>query len=225
MDTEIDDENIIINIFPNYEKAVKELLTDLETETFFIDMHLVIRKFLQTTNSHKSEMIEYLSTCQHPQNQVILGALYLEGGEKEKSLQIFKKAAELNDPFAQHMLGDYYSSKSYNPDAAFYWRQRAASQRFPPSYFTLARHYRYGKGVKMNKVNSFQLSLKAIDGGYLGASMDLALAHLYGVGTIRDMHKAIYYLLRMSNINNFTYGIIENIFTQTDLDIIFLLQY
>ncbi|CAG8554814.1 6788_t:CDS:1 [Ambispora gerdemannii] len=207
------------NKLPNYEKAVKEFFSDIERVTMYNNRQFAIKKFLATTELNEDELLEHLTKHQPcPQNQVILGALYLERGKRHNCVQELKKASESNNPHAQYLLGYCYGEgigTSQDKETAVHLYQQAVNQRIPAAYYCLGFHYANGSGVKIDKLKTFNLFRKAVERGHLRALFSLAYTHLYGIGTSCDMHKTIYWLKKSSENearDNVAYNYLTSIF-------------
>ncbi|CAG8508783.1 756_t:CDS:1 [Ambispora leptoticha] len=202
---------------PNYAKATKEFFSDIEKVTMYNNRQFAIKKFLATIESSEDQLLEYLTKHQqHPENQVILGALYLEMGKRIECVQELKKATELNNPHAQYLLGYCYGEgvgTLQDKETAVYWYQQAVNQRIPAAYYSLAYHYANGSGVKLDKLKTFYLFRKAMENGHLRALFSLAYTHLYSIGTSRDMHRTIYWLKKSKEAgDNIAYNYLTAIF-------------
>ncbi|CAG8608524.1 11107_t:CDS:2 [Ambispora gerdemannii] len=173
----------------NYEKAVKVFFTDIEKGDLYDNTEYVI-KFLKTTGSEESEMIEYLSKHRNSQTQVILGAIYLKVDEARNAFQEFEKAALMNNPHGQYFLGHCYEigiGTYENDETAVYWKRKAANQGIPAAF----------------------------ESGYNSASFELAITHHEGSGTFHDIHEAIYWYRKSIKAGELdAYDYLENLFTQ-----------
>ncbi|CAG8590409.1 7454_t:CDS:1 [Ambispora leptoticha] len=195
---------------PNYEKAVKDFFTNIETGDLY-DYTDYVLNFLKTTDSKESKMIEYLSSHCNSQNQVILGAIYLEMDEAKKAFQEFKKAAEMNNPHGQYFLGHCYEigiGIAEDDETSVYWKKKAANQGIPAACYFLGYHYEQGEGVRVNKRTAFILFRKAFESGYSAASLELAMTYDEGAGTLQNTHKAIYWYrksIKDGDVNAYDY--------------------
>ncbi|CAG8638465.1 4272_t:CDS:1 [Ambispora leptoticha] len=198
-------DNIEDKIFPNYEKAVEEFFSEIDHGMKHDRWETYITNFLRTTESIRSEMIEYLTHHQQPQNQVLLGVFYLQESQRQQAFQEFKKAAESNNSYGQYFLGYCYSrgiGTSEDSTMAVYWQRQAVNQRNPAAYFALALCYDNGIGVKKDQKKSYVLYCKAMENGYLGSFAALAYAYDRGMGVQLDMHKTIYWLRKSKEAGN-----------------------
>ncbi|MDO8355530.1 MAG: tetratricopeptide repeat protein [Nitrospirota bacterium] len=107
------------------------------------------------------KQLQPLEEQSHPQSQLLLGVMYLEGEGVKRNYQTaaqwFRKSAEQGDEIAEFNLGLLYERGKGVPrdmSQAVYWYRWAAEGSHPDAQFRLARLYVTGKGVKRDTVEA-----------------------------------------------------------------------
>jgi TPR repeat protein len=124
------------------------------------------------------------------QAQVMLGALYFDGGndccDSEKSFEWFKRAAEFGDAHAQFCLANCYNYDKENSFEAFKWYYKSAEQGYGPGELNLGHCYAQGYGVEKDPVEAVKWYRKAAEKGFFLAFKSLANCYANGVGVEKD---------------------------------------
>lgn len=113
-----------------------------------------------------------------------------------RSIQYYKKAADLGSVPAQVKLGDiFYSGAEGKPDyvQAVTWYRKAAEQGNPDAQFALAQRYELGQGVPPDSGEALRLLIAAADQGQTAAQYSLATMYEEGKGAPPDQARAAHY--------------------------------
>ena len=123
------------------------------------------------------------------------GCNYYEAGDKAKALNIWKEAAELGYPKAQHFVAVCYHSgigTEKDKTKALEWYRKAAAQNHPQSVCYLAKFYAEGiAGVERNTDEAIRLWKKAAELGDKEAKFILGNTYYYGTYVEQDREEAI----------------------------------
>tara|TARA_R110002126_G_scaffold27040_1_gene91042 strand:+ start:1184 stop:3781 length:2598 start_codon:yes stop_codon:yes gene_type:complete len=112
----------------------------------------------------------------------------------KKAVELYKKAAVLEDASAQTSMGYmYHLGKGVTKDYAetLRWYRRAAAQGFPRAQSNLGTMYELGEGVEKDKVEAAEWYRKAAIQGYPNGQYNLGVAYAIGNGIIKDDVEAV----------------------------------
>ncbi|CAG8679069.1 11702_t:CDS:1, partial [Ambispora gerdemannii] len=189
-----------------YEDALKEVLSSIETEDITDALSIITEEFFERIESQVPEMVEYLLENYPPtkvyhaidyhtnsQHQLFLGIFYLAIDQQENSFLEISKAARSMNPHAQYLLGCFYGKEIglyKNLKLGFFYIRSAAEQRIPAAYFALAQYYNGD-----HEHNHFVCHQKTVNSRYAGSKpfLSIAIAYEGGIGTLCDIHEAIYW--------------------------------
>jgi TPR repeat protein len=130
----------------------------------------------------------------HPAAMYQLGVLYLHGmgvaRQMEHGAQMIRRAAELKDADALHLLGCFYldgtilglQPHSQDVRKAFEYFKNAARQEHPGAFDRLVQIYYEGLGVAVNHDKAFAYAHQAALAGYPSAQFKLAYLYRSGIG-------------------------------------------
>lgn len=127
------------------------------------------------------KVVLYYYRCNYPQYQYERGLYYAENAWKGiedpfKSVECFRKAAELGHAEAQYRLGDCYEcARGVNKDLreAFKWYRKAAKQGHAEAQYRLGKCYEYGEGVEKDSAKAAMWYRKAAEQGDESAKFSL----------------------------------------------------
>lgn len=130
--------------------------------------------------------------------------------DKDKSLSMLIKAADMGSSYACILLSDYYSncendlSVTDKAKISFEYCKRAANLGNAEGMYLTAMHLKEGNGVKKNDRLSYSYLTESEKKGYALASIQLADCFFSGIGTIRNYKEAFnrYILIVGSGIND-----------------------
>ena len=118
-----------------------------------------------------------------------------EAGDKAKALAIWKEAAELGYPKAQHFVAVCYHSgigTEKDKTKALEWYRKAVAQNYPQSVCYLAKFYAEGiAGVERDTDEAIRLWKKAAELGDKEAKFILGNTYYYGTYVEQDREEAI----------------------------------
>lgn len=132
----------------------------------------------------------------------------------EKAFEWFLKSAQEGNRFAQYSLGNlYYYGNGTDKDLsqAFQWYMKSAEQGQPYAAYAAAQMYNKGEYVSMDENQAQEYYKQALAGFLELESKNQADDNLYykigimyknGLGTQKDMIKAIEYFKRSAELNN-----------------------
>eukprot|EP01080_Neovahlkampfia_damariscottae_P002246 gene2246-2420_t len=126
-------------------------------------------------------------------------------GNYEKSVDFFKKAAELGDFIAQFNLAYCYDEGKgieQNFEKAFYWYKRSAESGDFRAQCNLGNCYNNGQGVLADPKQAFFWFKKSAEQDYSTGQCNLALCYESGIGTEQDYSKAAYWYHKASDQGN-----------------------
>ncbi len=153
-----------------------------------------------------------------------LGAMYLEGRgvekDKQKALEWYRKAANLNGYRACRCIGNFYRYDvlddgtpvpTEDPERlqqALEWYQTGAKRQEENCVYELGDYYRFGIIVEKDEKKAFELYQHALEiiigvvlqdewavnDSYADVCLRLAECYHYGIGTEPDLKKAKYYI-------------------------------
>ena len=138
------------------------------------------------------------------------------GTEKNEAeaFKWFEKSAEAGNKYAQFSLGNMYyygSGVQQNYDKAFSWYKASASQEQPYAQYAIAQMYAGGESVAKDDAEAQNyyaqalagfLKLEANDQADDNLFYKLGRMYMHGLGTDKDIAKALDYFKRSSELNN-----------------------
>jgi TPR repeat protein len=111
-----------------------------------------------------------------------------------KAVVHFKRAAQLNHPQAQGMLGQCYRNGrgvNRDPAKAFYWIERASKQNDPIALFLYGTLLATGQGTPLDYKKALTYYLKAAAKGHAAAMNNIGALHEQGNGVPRNYVEAL----------------------------------
>ena len=168
-------------------------------------------------------MFPYENVCQKPVDMrsyiwYRIGKMHCYGlgtqQDYEKAFEWFLKSAQEGNRFAQYSLGNqYYYGNGTDKDLsqAFQWYMKSAEQGQPYAAYAAAQMYNKGEYVSKDENQSQEYYKQALAGFLELESKNQADDNLYykigimyknGLGTQKDMIKAIEYFKRSAELNN-----------------------
>lgn len=143
-----------------------------------------------------------------PNNLLLLGALFNLGvgtpANKDKALELYEQAANLNDPRAQYVMGTTFELLNYgriDEQKAYLWFDKAARGGHFAAQFAVADCYAYGRGTALDAIKCFYWDTVCAKRGNPGACSFMGHHCLTGYGTQVDTHKALRWF-RIANEKN-----------------------
>lgn len=151
--------------------------------------------------------------------QYHLGAIYESGelcsarsigSEQLQNLQSafdsYSVAAENGLAIAQFNMGicheygfEGVTEKDFEKSTS--WYRRSATQRHPPSEYTMGHCYEYGKGVDKDLPTAVSWYLRAASHGHLGAQLRSGWCYQFGQGVSRNLEEAMRYYEMIADSN------------------------
>ncbi|VYS50626.1 unnamed protein product [Arabidopsis thaliana] len=111
------------------------------------------------------------------------GLVYWERGEKEKAVNLYRRASELGDAVGQCNLGiAYLQVQPSNPKEAMKWLKQSAENGYVRAQYQLALCLHHGRVVQTNLLEATKWYLKAAEGGYVRAMYNISLCYSVGEG-------------------------------------------
>ncbi len=110
-----------------------------------------------------------------------------------QAAQLYNKAAEQGNAYAQNQLGNLYESGlgvAKDDATAVQWYRKAADQGLPVAQFSLAWMYRSGLGVTKDYGQAVQWFRRASDQGFAAAQAELGWMYQYALGVQQDNAQA-----------------------------------
>ncbi|GBB84163.1 hypothetical protein RclHR1_01080019 [Rhizophagus clarus] len=145
-------------------------------------------------NSNCTYMLGYL-------NYYGVGTEY----DKQKAIELFKKAAELENSVAQLGLIDIYileKDPNTNYNLAFELSKKLAEKGYACGIKNLGYCYINGIGTNINKQKAFELYQKAADSGSSDGINNLGWCHEKGIGTDINKQKAFELYQKAADLGN-----------------------
>lgn len=162
--------------------------------------------------------LEPMSQKLQPYLQYRIGKMYCYGSGTEQnyaeSFGWFLKSAIAGNKFAQFSLANqyYYGNGFYkDKEQALQWYMKAAEQELPYAAYAVAQMYANGEAVVQNEETAQQYYAQALDGFLKLEGSDRADDNLlyklgrmyrYGLGTEKDIPKALEYFTRSAKHGN-----------------------
>lgn len=135
----------------------------------------------------------------------LLGAYYGKRNQLHEAYECFKRGYELKDVTCAFYLGRMYYGENAvvnDPEKAVECLAFAADNGFAPAAYELATIYKAGDIVPKNDTLQYNYLVQAYENGHDGACYMLAECYESGVGTKKDMAKAIECLEKGITYNN-----------------------
>ena len=121
-----------------------------------------------------------------------------------KAVDHFKRAAALNHPQAQGMLGQCYrTGRGVNKDRAkaAHWIQRAAQQEDPIAHFLYGTLLASGEGIPRDPTQAMRFYLKAAAKGHAAAMNNIGALHEQGQGVPQNFTEAAKWYTMAARMN------------------------
>ncbi|MEA1607454.1 tetratricopeptide repeat protein [Pseudomonas spirodelae] len=159
-----------------------------------------LTQMLSGTPSQRARAILAAASTGHPDAQVMLGQILLQGQGIERDAQLalvwFRIAAAQQNAMAYNMLGRCHEhgwAVPADPTLAAEHYQHAADQALDWGLYNLANLLATGRGVKQDLERAFSLYLQAAQAGH-AKSMNLSgRCYEDGLGVEADARKALYW--------------------------------
>lgn len=133
----------------------------------------------------------------------------------DEAMSWFRKAAEQNNPDAQHFLANCYNSRRHGDEdakAAAFWYRKAAEQGEAESQYRLGRCYANGAGVEKDLNEAAHWYREAAQQGQAQGQVDLGRMYCDGVGVVRNYVEAYkWYSLAAAQGNVFAKAFLEEL--------------
>jgi len=135
-----------------------------------------------------------------------LGTIYAQGrgvtADMDAARALWQHAADAGHLRAMHNLAlsliadagmhdEVQADEEY--ELAMSWLERASTEGFPNSQYTLGKMYQYGLSVQQNDEEAARLFMEAADQGYANAQYNLAKLYRDGRGVPRNEDLSIHY--------------------------------
>ena len=135
-----------------------------------------------------------------------LGTIYAQGrgvtADMDAARALWQDAADAGHVRAMHNLAlsliadagmhdEVQADEEY--EIAMSWLERASTEGFPNSQYTLGKMYQYGLSVQQNDEEAARLFMEAADQGYANAQYNLAKLYRDGRGVPRNEDLSIHY--------------------------------
>jgi TPR repeat protein len=161
------------------------------------------------------EGIQLLRLAANQENVTAIGLLahhqsLVDGRITEDSFRLYKKAADLGNPYCCSLVGSAYLNGIYQDgkfqeldfvkkdlNTALEYLEKGADLNDDESLFTLGTIYLYGQGsISVDHVKSLSYFKKSVTNGGKFAYKLLGIQYDFGLGTKIDNKKAIYYYFK-----------------------------
>lgn len=116
------------------------------------------------------------------------------GGDLQKALAWYRKAAQNNHLKSQNLLGQVYGEGGKvpaNPEEAFKWTQKAADRGSAEAQTRLGLFYLSGTGAEKDKATGAEWLEKASKQDFGRAHAELGVLYAEGRGVKQDYHQAL----------------------------------
>ncbi|CAL0314091.1 unnamed protein product [Lupinus luteus] len=128
------------------------------------------------------------------------GLMYWGKGERDKSVDLYIKAAELGNHAAQCNLAlSYLQAKPPNTEQALKWLYKASIGGNVRSQYQLALCLHRSVGVRSNMKEAAKWYLKAAEGGYVRAMYNISLCYSFGEGLAHSRQQARKWMKRAAD--------------------------
>jgi len=130
-----------------------------------------------------------------PRAQAMAAGDYESSGDYAKALDLYRKAAESGNDFAQYRLGTIYTYGPYTPwnkiaptdlTLGVKWLRRAVESDNPDAEEALGSLYEQGRGVIQDFKESVRLYRMAAEQGHSDAQYELGMMYLSGKGVAEN---------------------------------------
>lgn len=121
---------------------------------------------------------------------------FFKAKDYAKSLELFKKMARANQPFAMYQVGYMYEQGhgvAINNKIATEWYIKAANAGDATAQMSLAQAYLKGSELPKNNELAFTWMSKAAEQGEANAQFQLGQMYEQGVGTTADLAKSLFW--------------------------------
>jgi len=111
----------------------------------------------------------------------------------EEAMKLFREAAELGNPAAQHALGVSYFTglgAAKSTEEALAWFHKSAAQGYADAEFRIASIYIRGDGVPADEAKALEFLRKAAERGHTEAQYNLATLYSTGQSVPKDAAEA-----------------------------------
>ncbi len=118
-----------------------------------------------------------------------LGMQYLEMGQTEQAIEIWRPLAKSGNADAQFGMAVIYNDAMGVPQdyiEANYWFLQAAEQGYAPAQYNLGNAYKHGTGMSPDPNMAVIWWRKAAEQGFGPAEYNIGTAYIVGVGIPRD---------------------------------------
>ncbi|HET56816.1 MAG TPA: hypothetical protein ENN35_00055 [Deltaproteobacteria bacterium] len=115
-------------------------------------------------------------------------------GNYEAAADSYKKAAAMNNPKAQYLLGRMYAKGEGIPrsdEQALYWMTQAADLEYPPADVDMGLRYLFGEGVPVNQERALFHFQRAADNEYALAMYYMGIMNARGWGVSANKTEAL----------------------------------
>ncbi|GBB93157.1 hypothetical protein RclHR1_02120009 [Rhizophagus clarus] len=194
--------SVILDPEINFDTVVNEIV-GLLNKSYEEKNKQEILNYLKYHNIDSQKLYILLLNDQINSNStILLGNFYYSGigvkVNKQKSLELIQRAANLGNNIAQYNLGNYYKfSNAY--DKAFELFKKSAEGEYPEGIAQLGYCYFDGIGTSVDKRKAFELFQKAANLGSISGTNNLGYCYQYGIGTSINNHKAFKLYLKAAN--------------------------
>lgn len=128
------------------------------------------------------------------------GLIYWEMGERDRGIELYRRAALLGDPAGQCNLAiSYLKADPPNSTEAVKWLYQSSHAGYVRAQYQLALCLHQGQGVDRNLVEAATWYLKAAEGGYVRAMYNVSLCYSFGEGLVRNHRLARKWMKRAAD--------------------------
>ena len=152
-----------------------------------------------------NKAIHYLSLAAKQDHSFALTSLGILEKNIDKSIQYFTRAANLNNPFAQFLLGEIYGTKNsafFDTSKSIYYLTLSANQNDDRAQLRLGAIYLNGDFVARDVNRAIHYLSLASDQNNSTAQIDLGILYYSGQYIEKDIDKAIMYFSLVANLKN-----------------------
>lgn len=156
---------------------------------------------VKQSSSKAVHFFELAAKCKSVDAYRELGFIYLKNKKNNASLNLFEKAAAMDDKVAAYQYAKAIlssQSQAGKEQQAIVYLQKAAESGNVHAQCDLGSYYYQGKYVTKDPENAVKWFKKAAVGDWALAQWNLALCYIDGVGVGRDFDQAIYWLGKAS---------------------------
>ncbi|KAK4784904.1 hypothetical protein SAY86_001593 [Trapa natans] len=140
------------------------------------------------------------AACGSSLAMVDAGLIYWEMGEKDKAIELYRRAAALGNPAGQCNLGiSYLQAEPPQHEEAVHWLDLASKAGHTRAQYQLALCLHQGSGVDRNLSKAAKWYLKAAEGGYTRAMYNVALCYSFGEGFAHNQRQSRNWMKRAAD--------------------------